>query len=192
MFRRVAMLAAAGVLLLPSVALAATSPVTVVDFAFQPGSRRIALGDRVRWTNTGSFTHTTTGDLPLALWDETLSPDEAWPRPFRQAGSFGYFCDIHGSMRGSVKVPVRVTPSSGGLNTLFTVRVATVDAPAGFEFVIQRRRNNGAWSTWRTTTEPTQTFDPASSGTWRFRSQLRRISNGATSGFSPADRIEVS
>ena len=117
---------------------------------------------------------------------------ESFQRSFSQAGAFGYFCDIHAQMTGKIKVPVKVNPRNGDLDTNFTVRVANAGAPSGFRYVIQRRKNSGPWNAWRTTTSATQTFDPGSTGTWSFRSKLERISDGASSGFSPARSVNVS
>jgi plastocyanin len=192
MLRRVAVLAMAGVVLVPLPTSAATHSISVVSNAFQPSDRDVALGDTVEWTNDASVNHTTTGARPLVLWDENpLSPGETFPRTFRQAGRFGYFCDIHESMQGTIRVPVRVTPASGGLATVFTVRVATIAAPNGFHYVIQRRKGSGAWNPWRTVTGKTTSFDPTSPGRYSFRSKLERISDGQSSGYSPARSITV-
>jgi plastocyanin len=80
-----------------------THRVRMVDGnAFRPGRITIARGDRVRWVNRASVTHTTTSNG--GLWNETLQPGERFSRRFRRAGSFGYRCTIHSGMTGTIIV----------------------------------------------------------------------------------------
>jgi plastocyanin len=80
-----------------------THRVRMVDGnAFRPGRITIARGDRVRWVNRASVTHTTTSNG--GLWNETLQPGERFSRRFRRAGTFGYRCTIHAGMTGTIVV----------------------------------------------------------------------------------------
>ena len=80
-----------------------THRVRMVDGnTFRPGRITIARGDRVRWVNRASVTHTTTSNG--GLWNETLQPGERFSRRFRRAGSFGYRCTIHAGMTGTIVV----------------------------------------------------------------------------------------
>jgi plastocyanin len=80
-----------------------THRVRMVDGnVFQPGRITIARGDRVRWINRASVTHTTTSNG--GLWNETLQPGERFSRRFRRAGTFGYRCTIHAGMTGTIVV----------------------------------------------------------------------------------------
>jgi hypothetical protein len=98
-------------------------------------------------------------------------------------------------MTGVIRVPVVATPSSGPGGTTFTIRAGSAAPPAGFRYVIQRRRPGASgFTTWKTINTATTTFRTNAStadGVWRFRSRLRRLSNGAVSGLSPSDSITV-
>ena len=194
MVRRVVILGVAAAFFLPASALAATTNISVINDQFVNGTRTVAIGDTVEWTNNGSpsRTHTTSGLQPLRLWNETLSAGETYPLLFEQAGAFAYRCNIHTNMTGKIKVPVKINPASGDLDTVFTVRLGNIGANADFEYVVQRMKNNGQWKNWRTTENATVNFDPSSPGTYSFRSKIRRISDGASTGFSPKRSITVS
>ena len=79
--------------------------IRMVDAAenrFMPRRVRIGRGDRVRWINAGTLTHTTTSYD--GLWDERLSPGDTFTRRFRQAGRFRFHCSIHPEMTGRIIV----------------------------------------------------------------------------------------
>ncbi|HET7868734.1 MAG TPA: hypothetical protein VFM85_00215 [Actinomycetota bacterium] len=69
---------------------------------------------------------------------------------------------------------------------------ASVAAPSESVYDIQRKKGSGDWAAWRTgITSKSVRFKPKASGTWSFRSRLRKTSNGAKSGWSPARSISV-
>lgn len=82
-------------------AAAAGSDVTVQGFAFSPGSLEVKVGTKVTWTNKDGTTHTTTSGTPTSKdgkWDGQLSGSGGtFSFTFPQAGTFAYFCQIHGS-----------------------------------------------------------------------------------------------
>jgi plastocyanin len=89
----------------PGSAVASTSSerVKIVDFAFRPKTIAIAKGTRVRWTNRGGTSHTTTSNK--GLWDSgALVAGDSFSRVFRKAGTFKYHCSIHSSMVGKIVV----------------------------------------------------------------------------------------
>ena len=65
-----------------------------------PKSVTISVGDTVKWTNGGEKGHTTTSgpvENPDGLWDSgVLITRESFSRTFPTAGTFQYFCKIHG------------------------------------------------------------------------------------------------
>jgi len=80
-----------------------THRVRMVDGnAFRPRRITISRGDRVRWINRDDVTHTTTSNG--GLWNETLQPGDRFSRRFRRAGTFGYHCEIHVGMTGTIVV----------------------------------------------------------------------------------------
>jgi plastocyanin len=84
--------------------LAATgSTVKIVDFAFRPGTLTIAKGTRVKWTNKGAVTHTSTSNK--GVWDSGLiAPGDSFSRVFKKAGTFKYHCTIHPTMTAKIVV----------------------------------------------------------------------------------------
>jgi len=75
--------------------------VTIVDFAFSPLSITVNVGDTVRWTNTGTFAHTSTSGAVWPTWDGIwdsgpLFNGQSFSFTFTQPGTFPYFCLPHG------------------------------------------------------------------------------------------------
>jgi hypothetical protein len=83
-----------------------------VNFAFNPGTIIVTVGDTVRWTNQ---------DVNLS--HSAKANDGSWQTPslatgqsasvgFSRAGTFGYICGVHGaSMSGTVVVQAAATPA---------------------------------------------------------------------------------
>lgn len=77
--------------------------VKIVDLAFRPKTITITKGTRVKWTNRGSVSHTTTSNR--GLWNSgVLAPGETFSRVFKKAGTFKYHCTIHSTMHGKIIV----------------------------------------------------------------------------------------
>jgi plastocyanin len=168
-----------------------------LNFVFTPDPATIPLGQTVRWGNTTLNDHTTTGDAPLSLWDSGLMDwRETFNQTFTAAGSYGYFCSIHEryNMFSSIRVADAVDPPSGPVGTVFTVTVATVPAPTDFVYDVQKANPNGVWRDWMMgVTSISVTFDSSGwpEGTYRFRSRLHRLSDDASSDYSPNASIAV-
>jgi plastocyanin len=73
--------------------------VRMIEFAFQPQTVTINVGQAVTWTNTGSVNHTTTSTNQVAndpcCWDVTVPPGQVFERVFTQPGTFTYYCRLH-------------------------------------------------------------------------------------------------
>jgi plastocyanin len=181
--------------LVQATALAATVEVTIADFQFTPSVANIRMGDTVHWTNNGPSPHTTTSNAPLSLWDsDILSDGDDFSFQFTAAGTYFYFCELHATMQGRIRPRPTAMPRNGEVGTVFNIRVATIPAPAGFVYDVQKKNPGGAFRNWRTgITSSTTQFDSAGQpiGTYQFRSRLRRLSDNAASGFSPAAKIMV-
>jgi plastocyanin len=108
--------------------------VSIVDFAFQPGSVEVPVGGSVTWTNNGSATHTVTSDSG-AFDSGQLAPGATFSQTFDTAGTFTYHCSIHPQMTGTV-----IVTSGGGGGA-----EATAPAAAG---------NQGNQATNTTNTQP--------------------------------------
>jgi plastocyanin/LysM repeat protein len=86
----------------------ATGEVMVVmrNIAFNPGTVTIHVGQTVTWRNDDTAPHTTTSGscpggvcTPLMGWDSgTLNPGQSFSHQFTTAGTFPYYCRIHGAM----------------------------------------------------------------------------------------------
>jgi len=80
---------------------------------FNPGTITVRVGQQVVWVNNDSAPHTTTSGscpggtcTPTPGWDSgTLNSGQSFAFTFTTAGTFNYFCRIHGaSMQGTVVV----------------------------------------------------------------------------------------
>jgi plastocyanin len=191
--RRVLVLGLAFGVVLALALPAQAATVGIVDFAFSQPSVTVAQGQTVSWHNGGSFTHTSTQDSPLALWNtgNIAKGTTSSPITMRAAGVYPYHCAIHASMTARVRVPILISPSTGTSATTFTITLTSA-LQTGFVYDVQRKVGSGSWTVWKSgVTTRTVTFK-ATAGTYRFRSRLRKLANGATSQYSPAKTITVS
>jgi plastocyanin len=196
--RRAAPLALLLAFFLQSDALAATSNVTMTNFVFTPNLSKIKIGDTVKWTNGAAATnHTSTNDTPLALWDSgSVLPGGTFSFTFTAAGLYPYHCTFHVGvgMKGTVGLKDIVTPPSGPAGTMFTVKVASINAPAGFVYDIQKKNPGGNFQNWMlNVTSLSVIFNSTGqpTGTYQFRSRLHNTATGNSSGFSPGTNAIV-
>lgn len=193
MRRRLAVVVAFLFVLVQGLPARASTTVTIADFSFTPATLKVAEGHKVEWHNAGAFTHTSTQDKPLSLWNTGHISSGATSAPVTlfAAGTFPYHCSIHTLMKGVVRVPIRVSPSSGTSSTTFTITMASATR-SGFTYDVQRRVGTGSWTMWKTGVSARTVSFSGPAGAYRFRSRLVRTSSGATSGWSPAKSITVS
>ena len=91
---------------------AADSGVTIANFAFDPATVTIQVGDVVTWTNQDSVAHTATADD--GSFDTGQLANGAFETvPFNTAGTFAYVCSIHAQMTGTIVVEA----AGGGTET---------------------------------------------------------------------------
>jgi plastocyanin len=79
-------------------------PVDIRDFAYSPNPIEIAAGDTVTWTNQDEVPHTATGEDRDVLQSGTIAPGASFSQVFPEAGEFGYFCEFHPNMTGTIVV----------------------------------------------------------------------------------------
>lgn len=95
----------------PSTQPPMTVAVDIRSFSFQPATLEVTAGSRVTWTNRDAAPHTVsqgTSPSPGGLFDSgTLQQDQQFSFTFANPGNYEYFCKIHDSMKGTVKV---ITP----------------------------------------------------------------------------------
>lgn len=76
-----------------------STTIEMQDFQFAPKTVTISVGTTVNWPNPGAAPHTTTSDT--GLWDSgQKAPGESYSFTFDQAGTFPYYCTLHGARGG--------------------------------------------------------------------------------------------
>jgi plastocyanin len=95
-------------------ASAAQSAVTVGDNFFKETTVRIQPGDSVRWSWTGSDTHTVTANADQTLkFGSREQTRGSFSQTFAKRGKFLYHCEIHpDEMRGTVEVGAAPFPDT--------------------------------------------------------------------------------
>lgn len=176
----------------PGVGPSSTATVTMAGRQFSPATVTIAAGGRVSFVNNDDDRHTATGD---GFDTGVLQPGSRSAQAFPRAGTFGYLCQIHPDMRGTVRVvdstgtaptaaprprtpapaPAPTAPPVGGAAGAALVRLVdfamsprTLDVTVGTRVTF---RNDGA--AVHTATASDGTFDsgllsPAQRFTWTF------------------------
>jgi plastocyanin len=78
--------------------------VEIVDFSYTPSPLEISVGTTVTWTNQDPAAHTVTSTGGGPLSSDGLEQGDTYSYTFEEAGTFDYFCEYHGNMKGSVVV----------------------------------------------------------------------------------------
>jgi plastocyanin len=192
MIRRAGLAAAFLLLLSSSNVAAASHVVTMTGHGYVPKTLTIALCDTVQWDNTSRRKHTATPDLS-GLWSPVVVKRHSTSAPlaFTQAGTLAYHSTVGRKMHGSIAVAPSVSPSSGDASTTFTLTVACASTPGQFAHEIQVRRNGGAWEARPWTEGQAVGFQSSLTGTWEFRTRMRYLLKGSTTGWSPIVSIQI-
>ena len=85
--------------------------------SYSPNPVNINVGDTVQWNWAGAF-HSSTSNAgsTLEVWDSGQKSTGSFSHTFTHAGSFGYFCTVHGVvMSGTV---VSAAPATTAVPTL--------------------------------------------------------------------------
>jgi plastocyanin len=76
--------------------------VSIVNFAFKPGTLKVKRGARVAFANTANTTHTATR---AGSFDTNgIAPGKTKTVRFNKRGTFAYHCKIHPFMKGKIVV----------------------------------------------------------------------------------------
>ena len=82
--------------------------VKVTDDAFDPSTKSIKVGDKVQWQWSGSHQHNVTWVVSTGTGNSATQTTGTYTRDFSSAGSYTYYCSIHGTansgMQGTVVV----------------------------------------------------------------------------------------
>jgi plastocyanin len=86
----------------PTATASAPVKVSAGDNFFAPVKAKVAVGGKVKWTNTGKVDHNVTFKGGFASGN--FGPGGTAIRKFNKAGKFPYSCTLHAGMTGKVKV----------------------------------------------------------------------------------------
>jgi plastocyanin len=86
----------------PAATASATKTVSIVNFAFKPGTLKVKRGARVAFSNTSSTTHTATKGGSFDT--RGIAPGKSKTVQFKRRGSIAYHCKIHPFMKGKIVV----------------------------------------------------------------------------------------
>jgi plastocyanin len=86
----------------PAAAASAAKTVSIVNFAFKPGTLKVKRGARVAFSNTSNTTHTATRGGSFDT--KGIAPGKSKTVRFNSRGSFAYHCKIHPFMKGKIVV----------------------------------------------------------------------------------------
>jgi plastocyanin len=86
----------------PTAKASGAKTVSIVSFAFHPGTLKVKRGARVAFTNTSNTTHTAT---KAGSFDTNgIAPGKSKTVQFNKRGTFAYHCKIHPFMKGKIVV----------------------------------------------------------------------------------------
>lgn len=77
--------------------------VDIKDFAFQPATLTVNVGEKVTWTNRDDEPHQI-GSVDKKLVSLVLDTDGQFSQTFTSAGTYEYYCTLHPRMTGKVVV----------------------------------------------------------------------------------------
>ena len=78
--------------------------VAIKGFAFAPQAIEAKVGQKITWTNDDAAPHTVTAKSGGELDSGTVAQGASFSFTPKQAGTIEYFCEIHPSMTGTIKV----------------------------------------------------------------------------------------
>jgi len=107
---------------------AETKNVSIKDFAFDPKTITVNVGDTITWKNDGQAEHTAQAD-DGSFDSGDLAAGKSFSFTFTKAGTFAYYCKYHGAkggsgMSGTVTVGEAAAPAAPAAGT----PTGTVDA----------------------------------------------------------------
>jgi amicyanin len=80
-----------------------SAQVQIRQMQFTPARVVVKKGATVTWTQSEPMPHNVTANNG-GFGSDTLTEGETYARTFDEAGTFGYYCGLHPSMRGQVVV----------------------------------------------------------------------------------------
>ena len=90
-----------------------SAEVSIGDFAFEPGTVRLAVGGTVTWRHDGIAPHTVSAS-DGSFDSGVLKSAGVFSHQFDQAGAYQYVCAFHPQMVGTVEVTDAPSPAAAG------------------------------------------------------------------------------
>ena len=79
--------------------------IDIVNFAFDPQTVELSVGDTATWTNQDGAAHTVTlKPSGSGFQSGTLQGGDSFSHTFEEPGTYEYFCEFHANMTGTVTV----------------------------------------------------------------------------------------
>jgi hypothetical protein len=156
---------------------------------FDPDQTRVQYGGTVTWTWASSG-HSVTDTSGLGLFDSGVQNTGAtFSYTFIGAGNYYYASTSDPGMTGLVRVPMRINPTTGDTNTVFTLKSATA-TQHHLVYDVNVRENGGRW--WPIYVRPRRLLRTTlGSGTYEFKVRLVINATGTHSGWSPSLTLVV-
>jgi plastocyanin len=108
----------------------ASATVSMGDNFYSPASVSIAVGDTVTWSNNGQAQHSATAN-DGSFDTGVFGPGGSRSETFTRAGTFSYFCTVHGqSQSGTVRVLAASSGGKGGGGSAGSSGAGTSEAAA--------------------------------------------------------------
>jgi plastocyanin len=186
---------------LPASSGGSAGTVDVIDDDFLPSTLPVRTGRTVTWTWIGTMSqHNVREDHRIFRSGAPTAADGTMFRRVFSAGTFHYYCALHGSRVGGMAGLIRArlihrTTTAGDP----LLRWASPDSNTGRAFDVQFRVGNGPWRIWRKDTTKRSgvfgrngrpvPFDPDRSYSIRARSQHRPGTGERVSRWSPIARL---
>jgi len=169
---------------------------SVYDFSLSAPVGDLLRGKGVQWLFEGPSNHSLSDNHGMGLFSSgSKTAGKSYKFVFQGAANYNYKCSIHASMLATIRVPMSVTPESGGVGTQFTVTWAAGKPPTGFVYDVKiKRPGSDTWETWKDgVTSSSATFTPDSgTGTYTFHSRVRNSASGKATWYSEDISIVVS
>ena len=163
-----------------------------LDDGFVPAALTASHGSTVTWIFLGGEKHSVADSTKLDLFNSgSLAGGTTFQHTFTGAATYSYK-DTVGGLKGSVAVPLTISPTTGTPTTVFTVTWASAAPPAGLgENVYVKVPKSTAYTLWQAdVTTLSANYTPTKGkGTYDFRAD---VTNGThTTGYTPVVAIKV-
>ncbi len=190
---------------MPASAAVLPVPVAVKDNKFKPDALALPLGVQIQWNWADDVGNAHNVRQDSSLFTSGAPTDDPNTTFLRRpsAGTFHYFCEVHGSKRGGMDGVIRVKPfmtAAGGADDEFTVVWVNGTSDTGDQFDVRYRvgKKSKKFKPWLTDTSLGQAVfgagdspvDVKPGKAYYFRARSQNSSNPSKpSGWSPTLKV---